>query len=78
MGQKCDLHHKAKWWQPLDIELLKTFLEVRKTRHFGKAAENSSMLSLIVGSLLRCPITHLRSVNFGRAQRQYLAAAGGE
>jgi hypothetical protein len=50
MGQKCDLHHKAKCWQPLDIELLKTFLEVRKTRHFGKAAENLHLTQAAVSS----------------------------
>jgi hypothetical protein len=29
----------------VDIELLRTFLEVRKTRHFGGAAENLHLTS---------------------------------
>lgn len=35
----------------MDIELLKTFLEVKNTRHFGKAAEN---LYLTQASVVVC------------------------
>lgn len=37
----------------LDIELLKTFLEVRKTRHFGKAAENLYLTQAAVSARIR-------------------------
>jgi DNA-binding transcriptional LysR family regulator len=37
----------------LDIELLKTFLEVRHTRHFGKAAENLHLTQAAVSARIR-------------------------
>ena len=37
----------------LDIELLKTFLEVRKTRHFGRAAENLYLTQAAVSARIR-------------------------
>ncbi len=37
----------------LDIELLKTFLEVRKTRHFGKAADNLYLTQAAVSARIR-------------------------
>jgi DNA-binding transcriptional LysR family regulator len=37
----------------LDIELLKTFLEVRKTRHFGMAAENLHLTQAAVSARVR-------------------------
>jgi DNA-binding transcriptional LysR family regulator len=37
----------------LDIELLKTFLEVRKTRHFGGAAENLHLTQAAVSARIR-------------------------
>jgi len=37
----------------VDIELLKTFLEVRKTRHFGKAAENLYLTQAAVSARIR-------------------------
>lgn len=42
-------------WQNLqmDTELLKTFLEVRRTRHFGKAAENLYLTQAAVSARIR-------------------------
>lgn len=37
----------------MDIALLKTFLEVRKTRHFGKAAENLYLTQAAVSARIR-------------------------
>lgn len=37
----------------MDIELLKTFLEVRKTRHFGRAAENLYLTQAAVSARIR-------------------------
>ena len=37
----------------MDIELLKTFLEVRKTRHFGKAADNLHLTQAAVSARIR-------------------------
>jgi len=37
----------------VDIALLKTFLEVRKTRHFGKAAENLYLTQAAVSARIR-------------------------
>ncbi|THB64445.1 MAG: LysR family transcriptional regulator [Gammaproteobacteria bacterium] len=37
----------------MDIELLKTFLEVSKTRHFGKAAENLFLTQAAVSSRVK-------------------------
>ena len=37
----------------MDIELLKTFLEVRRTRHFGKAAENLFLTQAAVSARIR-------------------------
>jgi DNA-binding transcriptional LysR family regulator len=37
----------------MDIELLKTFLEVRKTRHFGKAADNLYLTQAAVSARIR-------------------------
>ncbi len=37
----------------MDIELLRTFLEVRKTRHFGKAAENLYLTQAAVSARIR-------------------------
>ena len=37
----------------MDIELLKTFLEVRRTRHFGKAADNLYVTQAAVSARIR-------------------------
>lgn len=37
----------------MDVELLKTFLEVRRTRHFGKAAENLYLTQAAVSARIR-------------------------
>ena len=37
----------------MDLELLKTFLEVRRTRHFGKAAENLYLTQAAVSARIR-------------------------
>ena len=37
----------------MDIELLRTFIEVRKTRHFGKAAENLYLTQAAVSARIR-------------------------
>lgn len=37
----------------MDIELLKTFLEVRRTRHFGEAAENLFLTQAAVSARIR-------------------------
>ncbi|MEE4661015.1 MAG: LysR family transcriptional regulator [Halieaceae bacterium] len=37
----------------MDIELLKTFLEVRRTRHFGKAADNLHLTQAAVSARIR-------------------------
>jgi len=37
----------------VDIELLKTFLEVNRTRHFGKAAEHLFLTQSAVSARIR-------------------------
>ena len=37
----------------MDTDLLKTFIEVSKTRHFGKAAENLYVTQAAVSSRIR-------------------------
>lgn len=37
----------------MDIELLKTFLEVHKTRHFGRAADNLHLTSAAVSARIK-------------------------
>ncbi|MDX1519680.1 MAG: LysR family transcriptional regulator, partial [Gammaproteobacteria bacterium] len=37
----------------MDVDLLKTFLEVHKTRHFGKAAENLFITQSAVSARIR-------------------------
>ncbi|MFP8967628.1 LysR substrate-binding domain-containing protein [Pokkaliibacter sp. CJK22405] len=39
--------------RPMDIELLKTFLEVCKTRHFGRAADNLFLTQSAVSARIR-------------------------
>ncbi|WP_082880488.1 MULTISPECIES: LysR family transcriptional regulator [unclassified Oleiphilus] len=37
----------------MDIELLRTFLEVKNTRHFGKAAENLYLTQAAVSARIK-------------------------
>jgi hypothetical protein len=39
----------------MDIERVKTFLEVRRTRHFGEAAENRYLTQAAVSARIRQP-----------------------
>lgn len=50
----------------MDIDLLKTFLEVHKTRHFGKAADNLYLTSAAVSARIKQLEQHLGVTLFVR------------
>ena len=62
----------------MDIELLKTFLEVEKTRHFGRAAENLYLTQAAVSSRIR-QLENVLGVNlFNRHRNNINLTSAGE
>ena len=50
----------------MDIELLKTFLEVNRTKHFGKAAENLYLTQAAVSARIKQLEAHIGNPLFTR------------
>lgn len=62
----------------MDIELLKTFLEVNKTRHFGKASDNLCVTQAAVSARVRLLEEHLGVPLFTRARNNIQLTTEGE
>jgi LysR family transcriptional regulator, flagellar master operon regulator len=62
----------------VDIELLNTFLEVHKTRHFGKAAENLYVTSAAVSARVKLLEQQLGVALFLRNRRDVQLTSDGE
>lgn len=62
----------------MDIELLKTFLEVRQTRHFGRAAENLYLTQAAVSARVRQLEDHLGVQLFIRIRNNIQLTPEGE
>ncbi|GAA4648383.1 HTH-type transcriptional regulator HdfR [Kistimonas scapharcae] len=62
----------------MDTELLKTFLEVEKTRHFGKAAENLYLTQSAVSSRVRQLESQLSAPLFTRYRNNIQLTPAGE
>ncbi len=62
----------------MDIELLKTFLEVNRTRHFGKASDNLCVTQAAVSARIRLLEDHLGVALFTRARNNILLTTEGE
>ncbi|MEX2366994.1 MAG: LysR family transcriptional regulator, partial [Pseudohongiellaceae bacterium] len=62
----------------MDIELLRTFLEVRNTRHFGKAANNLFITQAAVSSRIKLLEQMLESPLFVRYRNNLQLTEAGE
>lgn len=62
----------------MDIELLKTFLEVRRTRHFGRAAENLYLTQSAVSARVRQLEQYLGTSLFVRSRNNIHPTTAGE
>lgn len=62
----------------MDIDLLKTFLEVHKTRHFGKAADNLYLTSAAVSARIKQLEQHLGVTLFVRSRANVQLTNEGE
>lgn len=62
----------------MDIELLKTFLEVHRTRHFGKAADSLFLTSAAVSARIKQLEQHLGVTLFVRGRRNVQLTNEGE
>lgn len=62
----------------MDLELLHTFLEVGKTRHFGKAADNLFLTQSAVSARIRTLEASLNAQLFERTTKQVVLSAEGE
>lgn len=62
----------------MDIELLKTFLEVNKTRHFGKASENLYLTQAAVSARIKLLEENLGVILFIRARNNIQLTTEGE
>ncbi|MCW8928715.1 MAG: LysR family transcriptional regulator [Gammaproteobacteria bacterium] len=62
----------------MDIELLKTFLEVKKTRHFGKAAENLYLTQAAVSARIKQLEQYMGTSLFTRYRNNLQLTAVGE
>lgn len=62
----------------MDTELLKTFLEVHRTRHFGKAAENLFLTQSAVSFRIRQLEQHLGVALFSRYRNNIQLTTAGE
>ena len=73
----------ARWWQRrvhrlMDTELLRTFIEVSKTRHFGRAAENLYLTQSAVSFRIRQLEQQLGVSLFARHRNNIRLTASGE
>lgn len=64
--------------RPMDIELLKTFLEVKKTRHFGRAAENLYLTQAAVSARIKQLETTLGTPLFTRYRNNLQLTQAGD
>lgn len=62
----------------MDIDLLRTFLEVHKTRHFGKAAENLYLTSAAVSARIKQLEQHVGVPLFNRTRGNVTLTPEGE
>ena len=62
----------------MDIDLLKTFLEVRRTGHFGRAAENLYLTQSAVSARIRQLEQYLATTLFVRTRNNIHLTAAGE
>jgi LysR family transcriptional regulator, flagellar master operon regulator len=62
----------------MDIELLKTFLEVKQTRHFGRAAENLYLTQAAVSARIKQLESQLGSNLFTRYRNNLQLTSSGE
>ncbi|HEY9033052.1 MAG TPA: LysR family transcriptional regulator [Pseudomonadales bacterium] len=62
----------------MDLDLLKTFLEVTRTRHFGKAAENLYLTQSAVSARIRLLESQLQCPLFQRHHKQVNLTPAGE
>ncbi|XOV88970.1 MAG: LysR family transcriptional regulator [Pseudomonadota bacterium] len=62
----------------MDIDLLRTFLEVHKTRHFGKAADNLYLTSAAVSARIKQLEQHLGVILFVRNRGNVQLTGAGE
>ena len=62
----------------MDIELLKTFLEVKNTRHFGRAAENLYLTQAAVSARIKQLETILGTQLFTRYRNNLQLTSAGE
>jgi len=75
---KSSFRHHKSWLINLDTDLLKTFIEVCKTRHFGKAAENLYVTQAAVSSRIRQLESRLGVALFERLRNNLKLTAAGE
>lgn len=71
-------HGRLHGYRAMDIELLKTFLEVNRTRHFGKAAANLFITQSTVSSRIRLLETALGAPLFTRTRNDMRLTPTGE
>ena len=62
----------------MDIDLLRTFLEVHKTRHFGQAAENLYLTSAAVSARIKQLEHHVGVSLFNRTRGNITLTPEGE
>lgn len=62
----------------MDTDLLKTFLEVNRTRHFGKAAENLYLTQSAVSARIRLLEQQVGMQLFTRARNNVQLTSAGE
>ena len=62
----------------MDIDLLKTFVEVVRTRHFGKAAENLYLTQSAVSARIKQLEEYFNSALFVRNRNSLQLTAAGE
>jgi len=62
----------------MDIELIKTFIEVKNCRHFGKAAENLYLTQAAVSSRIRQLEQHFGVALFSRTRNNIQLTPAGE
>ena len=62
----------------MDIEILKTFLEVNNTRHFGKAAENLYLTQAAVSARIKQLENYIGTTLFTRYRNNLQLTGAGE
>jgi DNA-binding transcriptional LysR family regulator len=71
-------HVQNNWPSNMDLELLKTFLEVHRVSHFGKAAENLFVTPSAVSARIRQLEEHLGVSLFSRTRNNIHLTEAGE